>query len=101
MAKLVASAVPDLSPENVSVVMRPLDLVRSQQAYDFVAFGPVVVSTGSVGVMKVLALGVVLVMLALGASLYWNGRVMNELRFELVAAQRQARALVKPGKPAA
>ena len=101
VAKLVASAVPDLSPENVSVVMRPLDLVRSQQAYDFVAFGPVVVSTGSLGVMKVLALGVVLVMLALGASLYWNGRVMNELRFELVAAQRQARALVKPGKPAA
>jgi type III secretion protein J len=101
VAKLVASAVPDLAPEAVSVVMRPIELVRSQQAYDFVAFGPVVVSSGSVAVMKMLSLGVVLVVLFLGASLYWNGRVMNELRFELMAAQRQSRALAKPGKPPA
>jgi type III secretion protein J len=101
VSRLVASAVSDLTPENVSVVMRPIELARSQQAYDFVAFGPVVVSTGSVAVMKVLSLGVVLVVLFLGASLYWNGRVMNELRFELMASQRQARALAKPGKPPA
>lgn len=99
VAKLVASAVPELAAENVSVVMRPIELVRSQQAYDFVAFGPVVVSTGSVAIMKMLSLGVALVILALGASLYWNGRVMSELRFELTAAQRQARALAKAGKP--
>ena len=51
--------------------------------------------------MKLLSLGVALVVLALGASLYWNGRIMNELRFELSAAQRQARALPRPGKPPA
>lgn len=101
VAKLVASAVPDLAPESVSVVMRPIELARSQQAYDFVAFGPVVVSAGSVVVMKMLSLAVVLVILFLGASLYWNGKVMNELRFELMAAQRQARALVRPGRPPA
>lgn len=101
VARLVASAVSDLGADNVSVVMKPIDLVRSQQAYDFVAFGPVVVSTGSVGIMKILSLGVALVVMALGASLFWNGRIMNELRYELQAAQRQARALPRPGKPPA
>jgi type III secretion protein J len=101
VARLVAAAVSDLLPENVSVVMQPIELVRSQQTYDFVAFGPIVVGAGSVATLKALAFLVILLVMALGASLYWNGRVMNDLRFELTAAQRQARALQKPAKPAA
>lgn len=97
--KLVASGVADLKTENVSVIMKPVQLLRSQQAYDFVAFGPIVVAAPSLATLKVLTVGFVLVLLALGASLYWNGRVMSELRFQLQAAQRQLRALPKPPKP--
>jgi type III secretion protein J len=97
--RLVASGVTDLKPENVAVVMRPILIQRSQQAYDFVAFGPLVVAAPSVVTLKILTGGVVLVVVALGVILYLNGRVMGELRFELQAAQRQARALQRPAKP--
>jgi len=99
--KLVASGVADLKTDSVSVVMKPVQLLRSQQAYDFVAFGPIVVAAPSVVTLKILTGGFVLVLLALGASLYWNGRVMSELRYQLQAAQRQLRALPKPPKPVA
>jgi type III secretory pathway lipoprotein EscJ len=97
--RLVASGVTDLSPENVAVVMRPILIQRSQQAYDFVAFGPLVVAAPSVGTLKMFAIGVVLVVVALGVILYLNGRVMSDLRLELEAARSQVRALQRPAKP--
>ena len=99
--KLVASGVADLKVDSVSVVMKPVQLLRSQQAYDFVAFGPIVVAAPSLATLKVLTAGFVLILLALGVSLYWNGRVMSELRFQLQTAQRQLRALPKPPKSTA
>jgi type III secretion protein J len=96
--RLVAAGVNDLKPENVAVVMKPIPLVRTQQAYDFVAFGPIVVAAPSVTAFKVLAGAVALVVLALGGSLYWSGRVMNELRYQLIAAQRQAKGNQGPGR---
>ena len=99
--RLVANGVTDLKPSNVAVVMRPILIQRSQQAYDFVAFGPLVVAAPSVVTLKILTGGVVLVVVLLGVILYLNGRVMSELRFELQAAQRQARALQRPAKPIA
>jgi hypothetical protein len=79
--------------------MRPILIQRSQQAYDFVAFGPLVVASPSVATLKILTGVVVLVVVGLGVILYLNGRVMSELRFELHAAQRQARTLERPAKP--
>jgi len=99
--RLVASGVTDLKPQDVAVVMRPILIQRSQQAYDFVAFGPLVVAAPSVVTLKVLTVGVVLVVGLLGATLFLNGRVMSELRLELLAAQRQAKGLQKPAKPTA
>jgi type III secretion protein J len=97
--RLVASGVTDLDPQDVAVVMRPILIQRSQQAYDFVAFGPLVVAATSVGTLKILTVGMVLLVVVLGAILYLNGRVMSDLRQELQAAQRQARALQRPAKP--
>jgi type III secretion protein J len=97
--RLVASGVTDLKPEDVAVVMRPILIQRSQQAYDFVAFGPLVVASTSVGTLKVLTAGMVLVVVVLGIFLYLNGRVMSDLRLELEAARSQARALQPPAKP--
>ena len=65
------------------------------------AFGPLVVAANSVSTLKILTGGVVMVVVLLGVILYLNGRVMSELRFELQAAQRQARALQRPAKPTA
>jgi type III secretion protein J len=98
---VVASGVNDLKPENVAVVMKPIPLVRTQQTYDFVAFGPIVVAAPSVAAFKILTGGVVAIVLALGASLYWSGRVIAELREQLLSAHRQSRAIQKPPKPAA
>jgi type III secretion protein J len=98
---VIASGITGLKPENVSVVMKPILLVRPQQTYDFVAFGPIVVAAPSVSAFKILAGGVVAIVLALGASLYWSGRVIGELREQLLDAQRQPRAIPKPPKPAA
>jgi len=75
--------------------------VRSQQSYDFVAFGPIVVAAPSVGAFKLLTGGVVAIVLALGASLYWSGRVIAELREQLSGGPRTSRAIQKPPKPAA
>jgi type III secretion protein J len=99
--RLVASGVTDLKPDNVAVVIRPILIQRSQQAYDFVAFGPLVVASPSVATLKILTGIVVLVVVGLGVILYLNGRVMSELRLELQAAQRQARTLQRPAKPTA
>lgn len=99
--RLLASGVTDLKPENVAVVMRPILIQHSQQAYDFVAFGPLVVAAPSVGTLKLLTGVVVLVLVGLGGLLYFDGRVVSELRMELQAAQRQARALQKSAKPTA
>jgi type III secretion protein J len=98
---IVANGVNDLKPENVSVVMKPIPLVRLQQTYDFVAFGPVVVAAPSVAAFKILTGGIVAIVLALGASLYWSGRVISELRERLLEAQRPPPAIPKPPKPAA
>jgi type III secretion protein J len=98
---VVANGVNDLKPANVSVVMKPILLVRPQQTYDFVAFGPIVVAAPSVAAFKVLTGGVVAIVLALGASLYWSGRVISELRERLLEAQRPSPAIQKPPKPAA
>ena len=98
--RLVASGVNDLKADSVAVVMKPIQLVRTQQAYDFVAYGPIIVAAPSVTAFKFLTGGVVLVVLALGGSLYWSGRVMNELRYQLLSSQRHARAIQKPPKPA-
>jgi hypothetical protein len=54
-----------------------------------------------VAAFKILTGGVVAIVLALGASLYWSGRVVGELREQLLDAQRQSRAIPKPPKPAA
>jgi type III secretion protein J len=97
---VVSSGVNDLKPENVAVVMKPIPLVRTQQTYDFVAFGPIVVAAPSVAAFKILTVGVVAIVLALGASLYWSGRVIGELREQLLA-QRQSRAIQKSPKPPA
>jgi type III secretion protein J len=99
--RLVASGVSDLKPENVSVIMKPVELVESQQSVNWVAFGPIIVAEQSLAPLKILTVGVVLVFVVLGATLYWNGRVMNDLRFQLQAAQRQARAIQKTPKSAA
>jgi type III secretion protein J len=98
---IVANGVNDLKPENVSVVMKPILLVRPQQTYDFVAFGPIVVAAPSVAAFKILTGGIVAVVLALGASLYWSGRVISELRERLLEAQRPPQAPHKPPKPPA
>jgi type III secretion protein J len=98
---IVANGVNDLKPANVAVVMKPIQLVRLQQTYDFVAFGPVVVAAPSVAAFKVLTGGIVAIVLALGASLYWSGRVISELRERLLEAQRPPQAIQKPPKPAA
>jgi type III secretory pathway lipoprotein EscJ len=98
---MVASGVNDLKAENVSVVMKPIALVRSQQTYDFVAFGPIVVAAPSVTAFKILTGGVVAIVLALGASLYWSGRVIGELREQLLAGPRASAAIQKPPKPVA
>jgi type III secretion protein J len=97
---IVANGVNDLKPGNVSVVMKPIPLVRLQQTYDFVAFGPVVVAAPSVAAFKILTGGIVAIVLALGASLYWSGRVISELRERLLEAQRPPPAIPKPPKPA-
>jgi type III secretion protein J len=98
---IIANGVNDLKPENVTVVMKPIALVRLQQTYDFVAFGPIVVAAPSVAAFKILTGGIVAVVLALGASLYWSGRVISELRERLLEAQRPSQAIQKPPKPAA
>lgn len=98
---VVANGVNDLKPASVSVVMKPILLVRPQQTYDFVAFGPIVVAAPSVAAFKILAGGIVAIVLALGASLYWSGRVISELRERLLEAQRPSPAIQKPPKPAA
>ena len=97
----VANGVTDLKPEKVSVVMKPIQLVRPQRTYDFVAFGPIVVAAPSVAAFKILTGGIVAIVLALGASLYWSGRVISELRERLLEAQRPPQAIPKPPKPAA
>jgi type III secretion protein J len=98
---IVANGVNDLKPESVKVVMKPIPLVRLQQTYDFVAFGPIVVAAPSVAAFKILTGGVVAIVLALGTSLYWSGRVISELRERLLEAQRPSPAIPKPPKPAA
>jgi type III secretion protein J len=95
---MVASGVNDLKGTNVSVVMKPIPLVRAQQTYDFVAFGPIVVAAPSVAAFKILTGGIVAIIVALGASLYWSGRVIGELRQQLVAGPQ---AIEKPPRPAA
>ncbi len=97
--KLVANGVNDLKPEGVSVVMKPIGLLRGQQAYDFVAFGPLIVAAPSVFTLKLLTGLVVLLLAGLGGALYWNGRVIEELRDELHTAQ-QSRAVQKPTRSA-
>jgi type III secretion protein J len=97
---IVANGVNDLKPESVKVVMKPIQLVRLQQTYDFVAFGPIVVAAPSVAAFKILTGGIVAIVLALGASLYWSGRVISELRERLLEAQRPPQAIQKPPKPA-
>jgi type III secretion protein J len=97
--KLVANGVNDLAPESVSVVMKPIGLLRAQAAYDFVAFGPLIVAAPSVTTLKLLTGMVVLLLVGLGAALYWNGKVVEELRDELRFAQ-QSRAVQKPPRPA-
>jgi type III secretion protein J len=97
--KLVANGVNDLKAENVSVVMKPIGLLRGQQAYDFVAFGPLIVAAPSVFMLKLLIAVVVLMLVGLGGVLYWNGRVIEELRDELQAAQA-ARPVQRPPRSA-
>lgn len=97
---MVASGVNDLRSENVAVVMKPIALVRAQPSYDFVAFGPIVVAAPSVTAFKVLATGLFALIVALGASLYRSGRVIGELRDQLLA-EPPPRAPERPSKPVA
>jgi type III secretion protein J len=99
--KLVAHGIAALKPENVSVVMKPIQIVRSQQAYDFVAFGPIVVAAASVNALKLASVVIFAFFMFGGMLLWWQGRVMSELRYELIAAQRQVRATPRPPRSAA
>ena len=99
--KLVASGVSDLKPDNVSVVMKAIDMAHPEQAYQFTAFGPLVVANDSLVYLKLLGFALAVLMFFLGATYIWQTRVMNELRYQLQAAQRQVRAVQKPPKPTA
>ena len=98
---MVASGINDLKTQNVSVVMKPIPLVRSQQSYDFVAFGPIVVAAPSVGAFKLLTGGVVAIVLALGDHASAPVERGAELREQLSGGPRTSRAIQKPPKPAA
>lgn len=99
--RLVANGVKDLKPENVSVVMKAIQMARPEQTYDWVAYGPVVVARPTVGTLKAITAVIVVIILALGGLLWWQGRVLSQLRDELFDAQRQLRMVQKPSKPAA
>lgn len=99
--RLVANAVQGLKPENVAVVMKPIQMAPPQQTYDMVSFGPIVVARPSLATLKIATVIIVLSLLFMGGLLFWQGRVLAQLRGELAAAQRQLRAIQKPPKQAA
>ncbi len=96
--QIVANAVEGLVPDRVSVVMKPIRIAPVQPAYDFVAFGPVVIARASLTTMKWVVTIILVAFIALGLFLLWQGRLMGELRDELVAAQRQLRAMQRSAK---
>ncbi|MBI2837980.1 MAG: hypothetical protein HYX75_06685 [Acidobacteria bacterium] len=99
--KLVANGIKDLKTENVGVVMKAIQMARREQTYDWVAYGPIVVAQPTIGTLKAITVVIVLLILALGGMLWWQGRIVSQLRDDLVDAQRQVRSLPKPAKPAA
>lgn len=96
--KLVANGVKDLKPENVSVVLKAIQMSRAESTYDWRAYGPLVVATTSLTALKTITVVIVLAILVLGGLLWWQGRILSQLRDELNDAQRQLRSVQRAPK---
>ena len=101
--ELVSHAVNGLLPEQVAVILKPVALApvtrAAEQNYELVSIGPLVLEKGSVPVFKVVFGAILLVLLFFGALLYWQGRIINQLRFQLKAARREIRAIQRSDRP--
>lgn len=89
--RIVASSVAGLEPSNVSVVMKETRLSRMVQSYSFVSFGPLMVAESSLAVLKLVAAGVGGVIVLLALLVFWQGRLVGQLRASLAQAGRDLR----------
>ncbi|MEW6363728.1 MAG: hypothetical protein AB1714_03715 [Acidobacteriota bacterium] len=91
--KIVGNGVSGLKPESVSVVMKPIQMAPSQGFQDFVAFGPLMVARTSMITLKIITAIFVLLLLLMGGLLFWQGRVLSQIRYEHAMAQRQLQSV--------
>jgi len=90
--KIVANGVSGLKTENVTVVMKPIAMGRMVQSTSFRMFGPFTIAEASVTTFKITAAVVFVLFIALAFMLFWQGRLLGQLRDELASVERQLRS---------
>ena len=89
--KLVANSVSDLAPAEVAVVQKPASIAApgTQRLDDLklVSVGPLVLEESGLGTLKLAIVTVVLLLAGLGGMIFWQGKLIGDLRMELTAAR--------------
>ena len=88
---LIADGVPDLSPERVTVVMKTANIAAPPRLQDgdwnLVSVGGLLVADSSVNLLKVILGAALLLLGTLAGFVYWQSRLIGELRRELTLAR--------------
>ncbi len=96
--KLVANGVNGLKLESVAVVMKQIQMTRMVQSNTFTSFGPLTVAEASVTTFKITAILVFLIFFVLAFMLFWQGRLLGQLRFELADVEHQLHSAQRQAK---
>lgn len=90
--KTIAGAVAGLEPANVAVTFKPTSIARPAlpgqiSAGSLVRVGPITLESGSLATLKVLTAVAVLLLAGLGLAVFWQSRLIGDLRLELQLAR--------------
>ena len=89
--KIVANSVGDLAVEEVAVVQKPASIaapgVQHLDDLKLVSVGPLVIEESGLGTLKLVIITVVLLIAGLGGMIFWQGKLIGDLRMELTAAR--------------
>lgn len=90
--KTIAGAVAGLEPANVAVTFKSSSIARPTlpgqiSAGSLVRVGPITLESGSLTTLKVLTAIAVLMIAGLGLAVFWQSRLIGELRLELQLAR--------------
>ncbi len=99
---LVAHSVENLDPDQVAVILKPTQLAAPlatpEANYELVSMGPIVLEKGSLTTFKIMFAVVLFIFFLFGLLIYWQGRIINQLRTDLKGAQRELRSIQRSAR---